>query len=86
MLSVFVDETGAGTDERTNEQVLFSSSAVAACASSQGIPLTVPGTLGYLAVAGLALVPLLVRNDDLDKQTRSLILVSDGYLEQDGRP
>lgn len=42
----------------------------------QGVPLSAFGLLGYLAVAGLALVPLKLDDESVDKSTRSLLLVS----------
>ncbi|CAM9388872.1 unnamed protein product [Choristocarpus tenellus] len=40
-----------------------------------GVPLTIPGAMAYLAVAGLSLVPLVKNNNAIDKWTRSGILV-----------
>lgn len=42
----------------------------------QGVPLSAFGMLGYFAVAALALVPLKLDDESVDKSTRSLLLVS----------
>lgn len=42
----------------------------------QGVPLSAFGMLGYFAVAALALVPLKLDDEAVDKSTRSLLLVS----------
>eukprot|EP00903_Cladosiphon_okamuranus_P006853 g6675.t1 len=40
-----------------------------------GVPLSAFGTLGYLTAAGLAVVPLFVKGEALDKTSRSLLLM-----------
>lgn len=41
----------------------------------QGVPLSAFGMLGYLTAAGLAVVPLFVKGEALDRTSRSLLLV-----------